>query len=225
MTDTKATEEAKGLVAELIKAKQDPKNYNICSDFAIYKGSLVDYKKIKKEFVQVVTEKFETNEEEGYQLAVNVSNFLNLGGFSGSRKNIVKIKDEFFDLDALAKKLNMQNYTKSSAKQTDRSFLTFTRICVAFADECKSFLKKNPSFSRIPELAELGFFYSWACTGINEKEAKEIFSSLMRLGKNWTLASRSNPMRFAEKMEFFYRTTLSYSKKFFDDIRLEYEKK
>jgi hypothetical protein len=55
-------EEKSEVVLKLEALGQDPKNYLVTEDFAIYKGNNVDYKLIKRSFPKLVKEKLGVSE-------------------------------------------------------------------------------------------------------------------------------------------------------------------
>jgi hypothetical protein len=207
------------IITKLKTLSQDPKNFLVTETFAIYRGNNVDYKQIKRDFPKIVKEKLRVSEGAAIQEAKNIAVFLNLGGFSSTRKNIVKVKEEALTLDELTAKLELTNFSKTSAKTTDRKLPTLTRVCIAYADETREAIKRKPAISRFPELGELGFVYSWACTGLSEEQVKRIYVKQLELVQTWTPSRTSNPKRFPEKMEIFYISVLNYPKTFFLKIK------
>jgi len=149
---------------------------------------------------------------------------LNLGGFSSTRKNLLKIGEEGYTLDEVTSKLGLTNFSKTSSKQTDRSFVTLTRVCVSYADSTRIFLQKRPEYTKFSELKDLGFVYSWACSDLKEDEIKKIYVKQLDLMISWVSGRNSNPKRFPEKMELFYILVRSSTKEFFAKIREDYEK-
>jgi len=114
------------------------------------------------------------------------------------------------------------NYSKTTAKTTDRKVPTLTRVCIAFADETRAAIKSNPTITRFPELKDLGFVYSWACTDLQENDIVNLYMKQLDLVQNWTASRTSNPRRFPEKMELYYTTVLNYPKTFFEKIKIDY---
>jgi hypothetical protein len=223
-TKEEVVEEKDELILKLETLGQDPKNYLITEDFAIYRGNNVDYKFIKKEFPKVVKEKLGVSETLAVKESKKIAVFLNLGGFSSTRKNAVKIGPKAYTLDEMTSKLEMINFAKTTAKTTDRKLLTLTRVCMAYADETREVIRKDPKISRFAELGELGFVYSWACTGLTEADVKRIYLKQLDLVASWTPSRTSNPKRFPEKMEIYYTTILNYPKSFFEKIREDYSR-
>jgi len=202
---------------------EDPKNYLVTDDFAIYRGNNVDYKLIKKEFPKIVKEKIGVSELKAVTESKKIAIFLNLGGFSSTRKNVVKVEGTTYTLDELTKKLELINYSKTTAKTTDRKFPTLTRVCIAFADETRAAIKRNPQISRFAELGDLGFVYSWACSGLTEMEVKRLFWKQLDLVQSWTPGRASNPKRFPEKNGIILHNCFKLSKDFFfEKIKYDY---
>jgi hypothetical protein len=212
-------EEKTGVVLKLEALGQDPKNYLVTEDFAIYKGNNVDYKLIRREFPKLVKEKLGVTEANAVKESKKIAVFLNLGGFSSTRKNVIKINEKVYTLDEMTSKLEMINFSKTTAKTTDRKLATLTRVCMAYADDTRKAIKLNPIISRFADLGDLGFVYSWACNGLSEDEVRRIYIKQLDLVSSWTPSRTSNPRRFPEKMEIYYTTILNYSKAFFEKIR------
>jgi hypothetical protein len=217
-------EEKSEVVLKLEALGQDPKNYLVTEDFAIYKGNNVDYKLIKRSFPKLVKEKLGVSETNAVKETKKIAVFLNLGGFSSTRKNVVKINKKAYTLDELTSKLEMINFSKTTAKTTDRKMLTLTRVCMAYADETREAIKLNPNITRFADLGDLGFVYSWACSGLTELEVRKIYIKQIDLVASWTPSRTSNPKRFPEKMEIYFTTILNYPKSFFEKIKEDYSK-
>jgi len=212
------------ILKKLISQNEDPSHYIVDESFAIYKGNNVNYRQIKLSFVAMVEKKLVLEPVKAAIEAEKIGVFLNLGGFSTTRKNQVRINDSSYSLDEITKKLDLVNYTKTSSKSTDREFVTLTRVCISYADSTRAFIKLRPHYSKFSELKDLGFVYSWACSGLSEEDVRRIYIKQLDLMTTWVSTRTSNPKRFPEKMELYYSLVLNYSRDFFSKIREEYEK-
>jgi len=80
------------------------------------------------------------------------------------------------------------------------------------------FLRKNPKFSKLKELKDLGFTNAFYCSDLEISDQQNIFFfSLLALEFRWNVRQKGapKPTRFTDKMFFYCTLVLSIPPKVF----------
>jgi len=149
-------------------------------------------------------------EETAGGISEKIGVFLNLNGTSATRKNYLKIRKIPYLLSDLTALLGIKNRAKGRTpekEKTDREVLTVERIAMCYVEETVTYLKANPVFSKIPDLAEFGFTKSFYCNAVirDEDLATKVYKSLRSFEETWQSGKIT---RFSEKMKKYYQLIL-----------------
>jgi hypothetical protein len=199
-------------------------NYEIVGGFAIYKGKQKNYVKVRESFIAKINEKINPKKETAEVIASHVGVFINLGGTSQTRTNLVKIEDKSYKLDELTSVLEIKKRVGTGFQNVDRDEPTIAAIGAAYADFTKEFLKSFPILSKIKELKELGFTNSFYCSDLSPLDYKKIYFNLLKFEDSWdtTRTNGRKPTRFTERMFFYCTLVLKMDTNFFEIIKREF---
>jgi hypothetical protein len=200
-------EEDEVLIKSLENLGLDAENYEIVSGLAIYKGKVKNYVKVRENFEAKIVNVFKTDEKETKQIAGQIADFVNLGGTSTTKTNLVRIKEKVFKLDELTSALDIKKRVGTGFQEVGRDIPTIASVAAAYADHTRQTLRKSPQLVKIKELGELGFTNSFYCSQLREEDYNFIYMGLLDFEFKWDAAKRGGvkPTRFSERM-FFYCT-------------------
>jgi len=209
------------LVKSLEDLGLDSENYEVVSGLAIYRGKVKNYAKVRENFEVKIAKVFKTDEKETQQIAGQIADFVNLGGTSTTKTNLVKIKDKAFKLDELTSALEIKKRVGTGFQEVGRDVPTIASVAAAYADHTRQTLKKNPQLIKIKELGELGFTNSFYCSQLREEDYNFIFMGLLDFEFKWDAAKRGGvkPTRFSERMFFYCTLVLKQPETSFNRVR------
>jgi len=222
--EEKRIEKDVSILKKLKELKLDEENYEILGGFAIYRGKIKNYAKVRENFEKKVEEKLKVRKEEVKEVAAHIADFVNLGGTSGTRTNVVKVKEVSYKLDELTKLLEIERRVGSNFQNVSREEPTIASVGAAYADHTRETLKKFPVFSKIKELGDLGFTNSFYCTNLKPLDYRRIFYYLLEFEFKWDTARTGGrkPTRFSERMFFYCTLVLSFPNDFFEKVRRDF---